>query len=166
MSLCGCVGLQDVGCRGKIMLKLERAVIWGFITCWIIHGIGLHKDLWWSLMTRMTQGNNLVVSCSVTKSCPALCDPHGLQHARLPYHSLSPLEFAQTRVQWVSDAIQPSHPLLPPSPPALNLFQHQCLFQWVSSSHQVAKVLTLQLQHQSWFDLLVVHETCKSLLQH
>ena len=58
------------------------------------------------------------------------------------------LEFAH--VHWVGDAIQPSHPLLPTSPPALNLSQRQGLFQWVSSSHQVAKVLELQLQHQSF----------------
>ena len=59
-------------------------------------------------------------------------------------------EFAQTRVQWVSVAIQPSHPLLPTSPLALNLSQHQGLYQWVGSSHQVAKVLELQLQHQNF----------------
>ena len=59
------------------------------------------------------------------------------------------LEFAQTLVHWVCDAIQPSHPLSPASPPALNLSQHQNLFQWVGSSHQVAKVLELQCQHQS-----------------
>ena len=58
------------------------------------------------------------------------------------------LEFTQTHVHWVGDAIQPSHPLLSPSPPVLNLSQHQGLFQWVSSSHQVAKLLELQLQHQ------------------
>ena len=77
------------------------------------------------------------------------------------------------------DAIQPSHPLSPPSPPAFNLSQHQGLFQWVSSLHQVAKVLELQLQHQSfqwivglisfridWLDLLEVQGTLKSFLQH
>ena len=58
-------------------------------------------------------------------------------------------EFAQTHVGWISDAIQPSH-LLPPPSPALNFPQHHSLFQWVSSSHQVAKVLKLQLQHQSF----------------
>ena len=58
-------------------------------------------------------------------------------------------EFAQTHVHRVSDAIQPSHPLLPPSPPTLNLSQHQGLLQWVSSSHQVSKGLEFQLQHQS-----------------
>ena len=61
-----------------------------------------------------------------------------------------PLESTQTHVHWVSDAIQPSHLLLSPSPPALNLSQHQGLFKWVSSLHQVAKVLEFQLQHQSF----------------
>ena len=80
----------------------------------------------------------------------------------------------KTHVHWVSDAIQPSHPLSSPSPPAFSLSQNQGLFQWVSSSHQVAKVLEFQLQHQSfqwifridWFDLLAVQGTLKSLLQH
>ena len=64
------------------------------------------------------------------------------------------LEFTQTHVHWVSDAIQPSHPLLSPSSPAFNLSQHQGLFKWVSSSHQVVKILEFQLQHQSfqWID--------------
>ena len=59
-------------------------------------------------------------------------------------------EFTQIHVHWVGDVIQPSRPLLSPSPPASNLSQHQGLFQWVNSSHQVAKVLELQLQHQSF----------------
>ena len=67
----------------------------------------------------------------------------------LPVHHQLP-EFTQTHVHQVSDAIQPSHPLPPSSPFAFNLSQHQGLFQWVSSSHQVAKVLALQLQHQSF----------------
>ena len=75
--------------------------------------------------------------------------PHGLQHTSLPVHHQF-LELTQTHIHWVSDAIRPSHPLLSPSPPTFNLFQHQGLFQWVSSSHQVAKVLELQLQHQSF----------------
>ena len=60
------------------------------------------------------------------------------------------LKFAQTHVHWVNHAIQLSYPLSPPSPPAINLSQHQCLFQWVISSFQVSKVLELQLQHQSF----------------
>ena len=60
------------------------------------------------------------------------------------------LEFSQTHVHWVSDAIQLSHPLSSPSPPSFNLSLHQGLFQWVSSSHQVAKVLEFRLEHQSF----------------
>ena len=67
----------------------------------------------------------------------------------LPVHHQLP-EFTQTHVHWVSDAIQPSHPLLSPSPPASNPSQHQGLFQWVSSLHEVAKVLEFQLQRQSF----------------
>ena len=74
---------------------------------------------------------------------------HGLQHTRLAVHHQLP-ELTQTHVHQVSDAIQPSLPLLSPSPPAFNLSQHQGLFQGVSSSHQVAKVLEFQLQHQSF----------------
>ena len=66
-----------------------------------------------------------------------------------PVHHQLP-EFTQIHVHWVGDAIQPSHPLLSRSPPALNLSQHQGLFKWVSSSHQVAKILEFQLQHQSF----------------
>ena len=67
----------------------------------------------------------------------------------LPVHHQFP-ESTQTHVHWVSDAIQPSHPLLSPSPPALNLSQHQGLFQWVNSLREVAKVLEFQLQHHSF----------------
>ena len=86
---------------------------------------------------------------SVTQLCPNSLRPHGLQHVGLPVHHQSP-EFIQTHVHWVSDALQPSHPLASPSPPAFNLSQHQGLFKWVSSLHQVAKVLEFQLQHQSF----------------
>ena len=83
---------------------------------------------------------------SVAQSCPTVCDPMNHSTPGLPVHHQL-LESTQTHVHWVGDAIQPSHPLLSPSPPALNLSQHQGLFQWVSSSHQVAKVLEFQLQH-------------------
>ena len=69
-----------------------------------------------------------------------------------PVHHQLP-EIAQTHVHWVSDAIQPSHPLSSPSPPAFNLSQHPGLFQWVSSSHQVAQALELQLQHHSFLNI-------------
>ena len=85
---------------------------------------------------------------SVAQLCLTLCDPMNHSMPGLPVHHPFP-EFPQTHVHRVDDAIQPSHPLLSPSPPALNLSQHQGLFQWVSSSQQVAKVLEFQLQHQS-----------------
>ena len=81
---------------------------------------------------------------SVTQSCLTLCDPMNRSMPGLPVHHQLP-EFTQTHVHWVSDTIQPSHPLLSPSPPAPNPFQHQSLFQWVNSSHEVAKVLEFQL---------------------
>ena len=86
---------------------------------------------------------------SVAQSCPTLCSPMNCSTPGLPVHH-QPLEFTQTHVHWVSDAIQPSHPLSSPYPPALNLSQYQGLFKWVSSSHQVAKVLEFQLKHQSF----------------
>ena len=85
---------------------------------------------------------------SVAQSCPILCNPMNCSTPGLPVHHQLP-ESTQTYVHWVGDVIQPSHPLSSPSPPAFNLSQHQGLFKWVNSSHQVAKVLEFQLQHQS-----------------
>ena len=85
--------------------------------------------------------------CSITQSCPAICNPMDCSTPDFPVlHRL--LEFVQTHVHWVGDASQPSHPLSPPSSPALNLHQHQGLFQWVGSSDQVVKILELLLQRQ------------------
>ena len=89
---------------------------------------------------------NSVQFSSVAQSCLTLCDPMDCSTPGLPvHHQLQ--EITQTHVHWVGDAIQPSHPLLSPSSPAFNLSQHQGLFQCVSSLHQVAKVLEVQLQH-------------------
>ena len=86
---------------------------------------------------------------SVAQWCVTLCNPMDCSTPGfLVHHQL--LEPTQTHVHHISDAIQSSHPLLSPSPPALNLSQHQSLFKWVSSLHQVAKVLKFQLQHQSF----------------
>ena len=86
---------------------------------------------------------------SAAQSCLTLCDPMNCRTWDCPVlHYL--LELALTYVYWVRDAIQPSHPLSSPSPLAYNLSQHQGLFKWVSSSHQVAKVLEFQLQCQSF----------------
>ena len=84
------------------------------------------------------------VFSSVAQSCPTLRDPMDCSTSGLPVHHQLP-EFIQTHVHWVSDDIQPSHPLSSPSPPIFNLSQHQCLFKWVSSSHQVAKLLEFLL---------------------
>ena len=104
--------------------------------------------------------------------------PHELQQPRLPFPSPSP-RVCSNSFHWVSDAIQPSYPLSPPSPCALNLFQHQGLFHWVGSLHNVIKALELQVQHQSyqwicrlisfridWLDLLAVQGPLRSLIQH
>ena len=114
---------------------------------------------------------------SVAQSCPTLCDPMHCSMPGFPVHHQLP-ELAQTCVHWVGDTIQPSYPLSSPSP-AFSLSQNQGLFQWVSSSHQVAKVLVLQ--HQSfqwifssdysvfisfridWFDLLEVQGALKRI---
>ena len=103
------------------------------------------------LVTRMNFSPCLCLS-SVQFSRLVVSDPLRPMDCRtpdLPVHHQLP-EITQIHAHWVSDAIQPSHPLLSPSPPAFNLSQHQGLFQWVSSSHQVAKVLEFQLQHQSF----------------
>ena len=113
----------------------EKCVSWSaFLTL-------IYFNVSWCLSQSVSQSVSSVVSNSLW--------PHGLQHARLPCPSPTP-ELVQTHVHWVSDAIQPSHPLSSPSPPAFNLSQHQGLFQWVSFLHQVAKVLELQLQYQSF----------------
>ena len=113
--------------------------------------------------------------CSVSKSCPTLCDPMGWSMPDFPVLHLLP-EFTQTHVHWVGDGPF-NHHLSSPSPPALSLSQHQSVFQWVSSSHQVAKILELQLQNRpsneysalisfriDWFDLFADQGTLKSLL--
>ena len=90
---------------------------------------------------------NFIQFSSVTQSYLTFCDPMSRSTPGILVHHQLP-EFTQTQVHWVGDAIQPSHPLSSPSPPAFNL--SQSLFKWVSSSHQVAKVLEFQLQHQSF----------------
>ena len=115
---------------------------------------------------------------SSRQSCLTLCNPRDSLMPGLPVRHQLP-EFTQTHVHYVSDANQPSHPLMCPSPPALNLSQHQGLFKWVSSLHQVDKVLEFHIQHHpssehpglisfrvDWLDLLTVQGTLKSLLQH
>ena len=88
-------------------------------------------------------GNDLLLTVQfslIAQSCPTLSDPMDCSTPGLPVHHQLP-KFTQTHVHCAGDAIMPSHPLSSPSPPALNLSQHQGLFKWVSSSHEVAKVL-------------------------
>ena len=102
----------------------------------------------WRFLTKWKIEVPSVQFSSVPQSCLTLCNPMGCSTTGILVHQ--PLELAQTHVHRVDDAIQPSHPLSSPSPPAFNLCQHQGLFQWVSSLNQVAKVLALQLQPQSF----------------
>ena len=112
----------------------------------------------------------------VAQLCPFLCDPMECSTPGFPVHQQLP-ELAQTHVHQVSDTIQPSHPLSPPSPFAFNLFQNQGLFQWVSSSQQLAKVLSFNISPSNeysgqisfridWFVPLEVQRTLNSFLQH
>ena len=105
------------------------------------------KDWLWGNLGLALMGGAML--SSVAQLCLTLCDSMDYNTPGIPIHHQLP-EFTQTHVHWVGDAIQPSHPLLPPSPSALNLSQHQGLFQWVSSSHQVVKVLELQHQSFQW----------------
>ena len=129
---------------------------------------------WW-LPTCYVLGASLsIISCSVAQSCLTVCNPMDCSTLGLPVHHQL-LELAQTHVHGVGHAIQPSH-LSPPSPTAFNLSQHQSLFQWVGSSHQVAKVIViispsnqysgLSSIRIDWFDLPAVQGTLKTLLQH
>ena len=121
--------------------------------------------------------SSIIQFSSVAQSCPTLCHPMNCSTPGLPVHQQLP-EFTQTHVHQVGDAIQPSHPLLSPSSPALNLSQHQGLFKWVSSSHQVAKVLEFSFSISpsneysglisfriDWLDL-EVQGTLNSLFEH
>ena len=118
----------------------------------ILHFQQLSADPWAMLHVRKFS----VYFSSVAQSCLTLCNPMNHSTPGLPVHHKLP-EFTQTQVHRVSDAIQSSHPLSSPSPLAPNPSQHQSLFQWVNSSHEVAKVLEFQhhsLQRNPRADLL------------
>ena len=116
----------------------------------------LEKIIWW-IIYKLCYSIHLIFSfSSVAQSCLTLCDPMDYSMPGLPVHHQL-LELAQTHVHHVGDAIQPSHPLLSPSPPTFKLSQHQGLFQWISSSHQVesigASVSVLPMNIQDWSPL-------------
>ena len=118
---------------------------------WWIH-CGVH-EIWvgepLSSMPFIFAISTIIQFSSLTQSCLTLCNPMDCSMPGLPVHHQLP-EFTQTHVHRVGDAIQPSHSMSSPSPLTFNLSQHQGLFKWVSSPHQVAKVLEFQLQHQSF----------------
>ena len=122
------------------------------------HLVSLLTVVWWygghlwHMVSVMLPGTPSIQFSSVAQSCPTLCDPMNRSTPGLPVHHQL-LEFTQTHAHRVGGAIQPSHPLSSPSPPAPNPSQHQGLFQWVSSSHEVAKVLEFPLQHQELLQL-------------
>ena len=122
-------------CSMIIILKTQR------ILCTLL-GIMFSIQVWSNQQAKTSLS-------SVAQPCPTLCDPMKRSKPGLPVHHQLP-EFTQILIHRVGDAIQPSHPLLSPSPPAPNPSQHQGLFQRVNSSHEVAKVLEFQLQHQSF----------------
>ena len=124
---------------GPILLMIVSP--WFCLFCLLVP---LRRTLWLHLSHL-----DAVQFSSVTQSCPSLCDPMNHSIPGLPVHHQLP-ESTQTNVHWVGDAIQPSHSLSSPSPPAPNPSQYQGPFQWVSSLHQVARVLKFQLQHQSF----------------
>ena len=124
-----------------------------------------------------TNSSCLVQFSSVTQSCPTLCDRMNCSMPGLPVHHQLP-EFTQTHLHRVSDAIQPSHPLLSPSPPPPNPSQHQSLLQWVNSSHEEPKYWSFSISiipskeipglisfRLDWLDLLAIQGNLKSLLQ-
>ena len=131
-----------------------------------------------SLVFPLTSRPHSVQFSSVAQSSLILYNPMNRSTPGLPVHHQLP-ESTQTHVHWVGGTIQPSHPLSSPSPPALNLSQHQGLFQWLSSSHQVAEYWSFSFNispsnehpglisfRMDWLDLLAVQGTLKSLLQH
>ena len=122
----------------------------------LIHPYGYTSQGPTQLPSKSSQGYPFLASIpwwwNLLFSSPVLFDslwPHGLLHARIPVPHHLP-KFAQVHVHWIGDAILPSHPLTPFSPSTLKLSQHWGLFQWVSCSHQMTKILELQLQYQSF----------------
>ena len=167
------MGSQRVGHEGVTELT-DWLVLKMYCLCAVLFRLSLCP--WWNWCTY----RHLNKACSVQFSCSVIANswlPCELQHARPPCPSPIP-GASPNSYPFVGDAIQPSHPLSSPSPPTFSLSQHQGLSQWVSSLHQVPKLLEFQLQHQSfqwvfrlisfrmnWLDLLADQGTLKSLLQ-
>ena len=130
--------LLQYSCLGNPM---DRGTWWA-----TVHRVA-KSWLWLNTQAQSSVETGSVQFPSVAQSYLALCDPMDCSTPDLPVHHQL-LELTQTHVHWGGDAIQPFHPLFYPSPPTLNLSQHQGPFWWVSSLHQVARILEFQLQHQ------------------
>ena len=151
--------MNYIACQAALCLGFFRQEYWSGLSCSPPGDLLNPRIEPMSLMSSELAGRYFTTSTtcesppnqfsSVAQSCPILCDPMDCSTPGFPVHHQLP-ELAQTHVYQVGDAIQSSHPLSSPSHPSFNLSQLQCLFQWVSSPHQVAKVLEFQLQHQSF----------------
>ena len=138
-------------------VKRKQEPVGSYLHLPIWDNLSIMNEYWWKWTITMNSkkqstGAYLFLQCfSSVQSLSTvwLCDPMDCSMPSFSVHHQLP-ELTQTHVHWVGDALQPSHPLSSPSPPAFNLSQHQGLFQWGSSSHQEAKVLEFQLQHQSF----------------
>ena len=140
-------GLQN-HCRWWCSHEIKRCLLLGRKVMTNLDSILKSRDI--TLPTKVHLVKTMVFPVVMYEcECPTLCDPMNHSTPGLPVHHQL-LEFTQTHIHQVGDAIQPSHPLSSPSPPTFNLSQHQGLFKWVSSLHQVAKILEFQLQHQSF----------------
>ena len=137
------------GCKNVCSFALSNKLSYAYHVPYNSRGQHLKIYQWEQFANIEHSPASLVQFSSVAQSCPTLCNPLDCSTQGFPVHHQL-LESTQTHAHWVSDAIQPSHLLSSPSSPALNLSQHQGLFKWLSSSHQVAKVLEFQLQHQSF----------------
>ena len=145
-GLYGPWGCKESGLPERLSLWLNR-IVPSPCTSFSCHRIVSKGYLFLPFYPLLSQKQYL--SRSVAKLCLTPCGPMNCSTPSFPVLHHLP-EFAQIHLHWVTDAIQPSHPLLLPFPPALNLSHHQGLFQWVGSLYQVAKLLELQLQHQSF----------------
>ena len=131
-------GLQEVH-KPTDIINSWYVSIWGQQVKWLSSNSqrSLQSSVYWLRYKYRTYVHNYqkyhCCCCSLSKSCPTLCNPRDCSTSGFPILHYLP-KFAQTHVHWVNNSIQPSHPLSPPSPPALSLSQHQGLFQWASSS--------------------------------
>ena len=146
VCVCVCARTSTISCFHLVQLF---AALWT-VACLALLSMGFSSQEYWSGLPCPS----LVQFSSVAQSCPTLYDPMNRSTPGLPVHHQLP-EFTQTHIHWVSDALQPSHPLSSPSPPAPNPSQHESLFQRVNSSHEVAKVppalaSVLPMNTQDW----------------